>query len=32
LGIKAEDPTENVGRFMGAAVEMLKDSTMVKKK
>ncbi len=31
LGIKVEDPTDNVGRFMGAAVEMLKDSTMVKK-
>ncbi|ADG81421.1 FAD-binding and (Fe-S)-binding domain-containing protein [Thermincola potens] len=32
LGIETEDPTENIGRFMGAAVEMLQTSTMVKKR
>ncbi|MCL4441814.1 MAG: heterodisulfide reductase-related iron-sulfur binding cluster, partial [Firmicutes bacterium] len=30
LGIEVTDPTENVANFMGAAVEMLKTSTMVK--
>ena len=30
LGIEFEDPTENVGRFMGAAVEMLQTSDMKK--
>ena len=32
MGIEVEDPTENVGRFMGAAVEMLKNSGMKKVK
>lgn len=30
LGLEVHDPTENVGKFMGAAVEMLKTSSMVK--
>lgn len=32
LGIEVKDPTEDVGKFMGAAVEMLKTSTMAKRK
>lgn len=30
LGLEVNDPTENVGKFMGAAVEMLKTSSMTK--
>ncbi|MFZ5640192.1 MAG: FAD-binding and (Fe-S)-binding domain-containing protein [Bacillota bacterium] len=32
LGIEAQDPTENIGKFMGAAVELLKTSGMAKRK
>jgi len=32
LGLDVSDPTENIGKFMGAAVEMLKTSGMVKVK
>ncbi len=30
LGIEAADPTENIGKFMGAAVQMLQTSAMKK--
>lgn len=32
LGIEVKDPTENIGKFMGAAVEMLQTSGMAKRK